>query len=71
MAPKPPARARDPAHIKRRHSSMCNSGCSWIIIIVLILLCCGGCGNFGGCGGNFNGCNNDCGCGNCGGNCGC
>lgn len=42
---------------------MCgNGGCSWIIIIVLILLCCG-------CGNNFGGnANNDCGCGN---NCGC
>ncbi|MEY8573032.1 hypothetical protein AALD01_01280 [Oscillospiraceae bacterium 21-37] len=49
---------------------MCNGGCSWIIIIVLILLCCGGCGNFGS---YNNGCNcgNDCGCNGCGGNCGC
>lgn len=39
----------------------CNNGCggtSWVIILIIILLLCGGFGsNFGGCG------NNDCGCG--------
>lgn len=49
---------------------MCNSfnGCSWIIIIILILLCSN---SFGGCGcntANNCGCGNDCGCGN---GCGC
>ena len=50
---------------------MCNNfgGCSWLVIIVLILLLFGGCGNGGvmtynnGCGcGNDCGCNNGCGC---------
>ena len=57
---------------RRRESSMCNSfnGCSWIIIIILILLCSNsfggcGCGTVNNCG---NGCGNDCGCGN---GCGC
>ncbi|MGI5855670.1 MAG: hypothetical protein ACOX64_04315 [Candidatus Merdivicinus sp.] len=43
--------------------------CSWIIIIILLLICFGGCGFGGnngcGCG---NGCGNDCGCNN---GCGC
>ena len=43
---------------------MCNNGfggnCCWIIILILILFC-GGCGNLGGCG-NGCGCNNGCGC---------
>ena len=44
---------------------MCNNcfggnSCTWIRILVLILVCCGGCG-FGGCGNN--GCDNNCGCG--------
>ena len=46
---------------------MCNNGCSWIFIIILLLLCFGGCGTgFGGCsnGCGNNGCGNDCGCGN-------
>jgi len=36
---------------------MCNNNCfggnscTWILILVLILVCCGGCG-FGGCGNN-------------------
>jgi len=33
--------------------------CSWIVIIILLLIFCGGCGNFNGCGCN-NGCNNGC-----------
>ena len=37
---------------------MCNNGCSWIFITILLLLCCGGCGN------GFNSIGNDCGCGN-------
>ena len=40
---------------------MCNNGfggCSWIILIFILVLWCV-CGN--GCGGN-NGCSNDCGC---------
>ena len=42
---------------------MCNNGCFggnsciWIIVLILILFCCGG-NSFGG-----NGCGNDCGCG--------
>ena len=44
---------------------MCNNcfggnSCTWILILVLIHVCCGGCG-FGGCGNN--GCDNNCGCG--------
>lgn len=45
---------------------MCNNNCfggnscTWILILVLILVCCGGCG-FGGCGNNS--CDNGCGCG--------
>ena len=50
-----------------------NSGL-WIIIILIILFSCGGCGNsWGGCGCGNNcgcGCGNNCGCG-CGSNCGC
>jgi len=35
--------------------------CSWIVIIILLLIFCGGCGNFNGCGcGCNNGCNNGC-----------
>lgn len=34
------------------------SGCLWIIILIIILFSCGGCGN--GCGNC--GCNNGCGC---------
>ena len=33
--------------------------CSWILIIILLLVCCGGCG------GNFNGCGCNNGCGGC------
>jgi hypothetical protein len=59
-----------------------NSGCTWIIIALVILYVCGGnigglvgnkcgcgcnsCGCGGNCGCNSCGCNNDCGCG-----CGC
>ena len=43
-----------------------NSGL-WIIIILIILFSCGGCGNSWGCGNNCCGSNN-CGCDN---NCGC
>ena len=42
-----------------------NGGCLWLIIILIILFACGGCGSWGGCG---NGCGNGCGCDN---NCGC
>ncbi len=43
----------------------CNNGwggnsCLWIIILIIILFSCGGCGN--SCGGNNCGCNNGCGC---------
>lgn len=33
----------------------CNNGCgsTWVILVIIILLCCGGFGNYG----------NDCGCG--------
>ncbi|MEE0897391.1 MAG: hypothetical protein U0L88_07165 [Acutalibacteraceae bacterium] len=42
---------------------MCNFGgnnCSWIIILILILFCCGGCGT--GVANNGCGCENNCGC---------
>ncbi len=49
----------------------CNNGlfggsaCSWIVILLILSMCCGNDGGiFGG-----NGCNNNCGCNNCG--CGC
>ena len=42
----------------------CNTSALWIIILIIILFGCGGCGN--GCGGCGNGCgcgsNNGCGC---------
>lgn len=43
---------------------MCgNNSCIWIILILIILFCCGGCG-FGNCGCGGCGCdNNNCGCG--------
>ena len=50
------------------NNSICNcfSGNNWWwIIILLLLMCnCGGCGNYGGngCGNNWNGCDNNCGC---------
>ncbi len=44
---------------------MCNNnGCTWIIILILILFCCGGCGNSGW-GNNGCGCDNGCGNGCC------
>lgn len=47
--------------------TMCgNNSCLWIIIILIILFSCGGCGSIG-CGGC--GCDNGCGCNN--NNCGC
>ena len=42
------------------------NGSLWIIILIIILFSCGGCGNGGG---NLCGCGNNCGCG-CGNNCG-
>ena len=36
------------------------NGCLWIIILIIILFSCGGCGN--GCCNNNCGCNNGCGC---------
>ena len=42
-----------------------NGGCSWIIILIL-LFCCGGCGNNNGVGGGNSGCGCGCSCG-----CGC
>ena len=39
------------------------NGCWWIIILVLLLCNCGGgCGNTYGNNGNWNGCDNNCGC---------
>lgn len=42
----------------------CNNSSLWIIILIIILFGCGGCGFNSGCG-----CNNNCGCDN--NNCGC
>ncbi|MEE1321586.1 MAG: hypothetical protein UHM85_08655 [Acutalibacteraceae bacterium] len=59
---------------------MCNNGlfggsaCSWIVILLILSMCCGGEGGLFGGNGNGCGCNNGCGCrDNCGchDNCGC
>ena len=34
--------------------------CSWILIIILLLVCCGGCGGYGAYNNNGCGCNNGC-----------
>lgn len=36
-----------------------NNCCTWIILILVILFCCGG---NDGCGSNYNNCGNSCGC---------
>ena len=39
-----------------------NNNWWWIIILVLLFCNCGGCGNTYGNNGNWNGCENNCGC---------
>ena len=62
---------------EERNKTMCwgNNSCIWIILILVILFCCGGFGSCGSCGGGCgcdgnNGCNNGCNSG-CNNGCGC
>lgn len=50
---------------ERDHFMFCGNGnnsCLWIIIILIILFCCGGWGCGNNCGNNNCGCDNNCGC---------